>query len=322
MASESATFLEKFNWPRFTMNTSLYSSVSPGTFAAAIVAPVMLAQSCLQIEATTRVHPDGSGHFAFNMNVNSALLEFGVQSDSSAGRGFSEELPGGYSSDLFQGLDTLSADDLAVTAEDLKKLREDTDTVPGIHFDTAFIAKAEGRTRAHFSVAFDSIEALNRIYEGQADEDVHSLPVLRRQGRTVTLSFLPGQFSEAETGQDSTLDRITEQYGLDADSTDDNRIANLGTELVNQILDVRFRYVLPEGTAVDTASPPVTRTDSVVVYEWQTRDLMDAAINDDSLYLTAQLPSEESSVGLIVVGFVVGWLFVGAVAFYLHRYRR
>lgn len=40
---------------------------------------------------------------------------------------------------------------------------------------------------------------------------------------------------------------------------------------------------------MDTACPPVTRTASVAVYEWRTRDLMGAAMNDDSLYLTRHL---------------------------------
>lgn len=234
----------------------------PQGLLSVAVLGLFLAQSCFQVEMTTRMEPGGSGQLTLQMSASTAVLEMGGQEGE------------------------MSGEDLQFSEEEIREMRGTADTLPGIHFDTAYSTQDPQRTGLFVQFSFDSVDAVQGVLERRGT-DRFTFPTLRQAGRTVSLRYLPDPaLASEEAGQEGPF-------------------AGVGREMLLQVLDVRFRYVFPTGTRVDTAYPPVRRTDSTVVYEWGMREVMEASEEGDSLFVAARLPAGGGGAGL--------WIVLGAV---------
>lgn len=226
---------------------------------------LFLAQSCFEVETTTRIEADGSGHFVLDMSASSALLEMSQGSGDAPGEG------------------------LRFSEDEIEELRAAADTLPGVHFDTAYSSREEGRTRLHVRFSFDEVAAIQRVLEGHESEHL-AFPTIHQTDRTLRLSYRP-------------------DTSLVSDPDGESPFGRMGKEMVLQMVDMRFRYVFPGGTSVDTAHPAVERTDSTVVFQWDMRDVFEASENRDSLFVTARLPASGPGLGT--------WIVVAAVVLVL-----
>lgn len=229
------------------MNSLLPKTARGGHLSVAVLLLLIAQQSCFQVEMTTTMEPDGSGQLALDMNVSRALLELGQQSGE------------------------VDTDELDFDEEDIADMRAAADTIPGLHFDTAYRVQDPERLGLHAEFRFDSVGVIRNMVETQEPGEM-SLPRLQQTGRQVRLSYLPAMDFGSETETDSPF-------------------GEMGRQMALKMIDMRFRYVFPQGTTVDTASPGVRRTDSTVVYEVGIRDVVNASENQDSLFVSAQLPS-------------------------------
>lgn len=233
-----------------------------GTFSVALLT-LVLAQSCLEAELSTRMHADGSGQFALDVSASPALLS------------------------MLQEGEDMDLEDLELDEEAIREIRTALDTIPGIHFDTAYTHREGDRARHVGRFSFDSVGSVQRFLE-QRETDEVTLPRLSRTDRTVQVTYHPDT-SMAGAAGDGPFDQA-------------------GREMALQMVDLRFRYVFPGGTTVDTAHPAAQVTDSTVIYGWDLADMMDASDEGDSLFVRARLPAPSPGPGIAL------WIALGVIA--------
>lgn len=237
--------------------------------------------SCFEFDSTTRFERDGTGTTSMNMGVNITMLE-GLAGEQLTAEEFDSEQMG---------------------REVTKNLEAGADTLAGVRFDTAWVADEGDWRRFHARLSFDDPEGLATLFrsgaagleEGEVGPAPSSAPVIRFRDGIVHVAYTPD-----EIGEEDPTERMGRMFAM-------------------SMIQGASRFVFPEGTQVTGANPPVSTSDTAVVWELTVSDLM-GGNSADSLYVSAVLPSPWSA-GTVLALVFGALLVVALVIFALRRAR-
>lgn len=237
--------------------------------------------SCFEFDSTTRFERDGTGTTSMNVGVNMAMLEGIAGEEFTASEFDSEQMDRELTENLEAGADTLA----------------------GVRYDTAWVADEGDWRRFHARFSFDNPEGLAALFRSSAagleESEVgpapSSAPVIRFRDGTVHVAYTPD-----EIGEEDPTERMGRMFAM-------------------SMIQGASRFVFPEGTEVTGANPPVSTSDTAVVWELAVSDLMGGG-SADSLYVSAVLPSPWSAGSVLAL--VFGALLLVALLFFALRRAR